>query len=51
MNKEFNNWSYKESQMTYKMWKPQVDSIKESAKKNTIRKNCEMNLNEAKKIS
>lgn len=51
MNKDVNNWSYKESQMTYKMWKPQVDSIKESAKKNTIRKNCEMRLNEKKKNS
>lgn len=51
MSEEFNNWSYNRNQTTYKMWEPQIDSSQESAKKNTIRKNCEMNLNEAKKIS
>ena len=46
MDKDFNNWSYKESQMTYKMWEPQVNTIQESIKKHLICKNSEMMLNE-----
>lgn len=50
MNKG-NNWSYNKSQTTFKLWEPQTDSIQESIKKNLIRKDSEMTLNEAKKNS
>lgn len=51
MDKRFNNWGYHRNQTTYKMWEPKVDSSQESAKKNTICKNCEMMLNEKQKNS
>lgn len=51
MSEEFNNWSYNRNQTTYKMWEPQIDSSQESAKKNTIRKNSEMMINEKQKNS
>lgn len=51
MYKGFNNWNYNKSQTTFKLWKPQTDSIKEAVKKNLIRKDSEMTLNEAKKNS
>lgn len=51
MSKNFNNWSYNRSQITYKMWEPQINSIQESAKKHSIRKKCEMILDEKQKNS